>query len=234
MGDWQRHVTAHGDLRSLDERLWVVTAGEPQGHLTRNMFIYRLDDGGLLIHGAHALRTETMDAIEAIGPMRLMIVASQFHCLHESLYAERYPQLTVVCPVGSRAKVTRHVRVDDDLEAVAEGYGFRWLAADGVKAAERVVELPIRGGSAWLLGDMMMNLPHLPGLDGWLFKLLGSTGFFGMTAIGRFLLLKDKAAFKAWLVAQAGRDDLRVIGVSHGDVIAADCQERLRSAAGRL
>jgi hypothetical protein len=234
MLDWQRHVTPHGELQALDDRLWVVTATPPKGGLPRNMFIYRLDDGGLLVHGAHALREETMRAIEALGPLRLMIVSSQIHAMHEPQYRQRYPEMRVACPAAARDKVARDVAVDDDVAAIAGKYGFRVVAPDGVKPIEHIYEVPVAGGQAWIVGDMLMNNPDGPGFAGWLLRMLGSTGFFGMTGIGRLLLLKDRAAFKRWLGAQARRDDIRIIGLSHGDVITADAGVRLQAAADRL
>jgi hypothetical protein len=234
MADWQSHVTAHGELQQLDERLWLVTAGEPGRGLTRNMIIYRLDDGGLLLHGVHAVREATLAAIEALGPLRLMIVAGTFHSMDEALYKERFPQLVVATPAPVRSRVARDVAVDEDVEAIAGRYGFTVLEPDGIKPVERVYALPVTGGQAWVIGDMMMNLPDSSGFVGWLFRVLGSTGFFGITGIGRLLMLKDRAAFKAWMLRSAEQDAPRLIVVSHGEAITADCQERLRVAAARL
>lgn len=231
---WDRHITAHGELTQLDERLWQVTAGLPHGSLTRNMVIYRLDDGGLLIHGAHALRAETMTAIEALGPLRLMIVSSPIHEMHEKLYQARYPELVITCPAASRPKLQRIVRIDADVEAVGAGYGVTVVAPDGIKPIERCYELAVSDGNALVCGDMMMNLPHLPGFMGWLMRTIGSTGFFGMTGIGRMLLLKDRSAFRGWLQRMAGRTDLRCIIVGHGETIRSDCAARLGDAAARL
>ena len=63
--------------------------------------------------------------------------------------------------------------------------------------------------------------------------LIGSTGFFGTTFIGR-MFMKDRAGWKGWLLETAARDDLRVLHVAHGDPITEDCATRLREAAERL
>jgi hypothetical protein len=95
---------------------------------------------------------------------------------------------------------------------------------------ERLWVVTATGG----LPRKLFNLPHQPGFVGWLFKTLGSTGFFGMTGIARMFILQDRAAFKRWLAEQACRDDLRLIGVSHGDAVTADCQAKLQAASDRL
>lgn len=234
MADWQRRVKPHGPLRQLDERLWVVTSGLPHGGLTRNMVLYRLDDGGLLLHGVHALDEATLAAVAALGPLRLMIVSGPIHCMDEALYKARFPELLVAAPAPVRAKVAREVAVDVDVETIADRFGFTVVSPAGIKPLERIYALPVADGVAWVLGDVMMNLPHGSGFAGWLFKTLGSTGFFGITGIGRWLLLQDRARFKAWLQQAATADDLKLIVVAHGEPITVDCSNRLRQAAARL
>jgi hypothetical protein len=231
---WDRHVTAHSDLTQLDERLWEVTATLPRGSMTRNMTIYRLNDGGLLIHGAHALRAETLAAVEALGELRLMIVASTLHEMHETLYQARYPDLATACPAAVRAKLQRHLRIDAAIEDIGAGLGITVLSPDGIKPIERSYELPLREGVALVFGDMLMNLPHFSGFEGWLLRSIGSTGFFGMTGIGRLLLLKNRASFRLWLAQMADRPDLRIISVGHGATIRSACGNRLKEATARL
>jgi hypothetical protein len=55
MSTWKEHVHPHGDLVELTEGLWIVTGSLPRSGLPRNMVVYRLRDGGLLIHSAIAL-----------------------------------------------------------------------------------------------------------------------------------------------------------------------------------
>ncbi|MBC7543002.1 MAG: hypothetical protein H7338_09755 [Candidatus Sericytochromatia bacterium] len=234
MNEWDRHVTPHGDLVQLDTRLWEVAASAPKGPLARTMTVYRLDDGGLLIHGAHALRPETMTAIEALGEPRLMIVASTFHEMHESLYKQRYPHLVVACPGVPRAKLQRLVPIDLAAEDLGARYGITVHSPDGVKPVECCYELPLGDGVALIFGDMLMNLPDFAGFQGWLLHAIGSTGFFGMTGMGRMLMLKDRAAFRGWLERMAARPDLRVLSVGHGATIRHACDVQLRKAAARL
>lgn len=234
MQDWERHALPHGDITALDERLWQVTGSLPQGSMPRNMTLYRLDDGGLLIHGAQALREATMQQLEGLGPPRVMIVASPFHSLHEALYKQRYPQLTVLCPAAARSKVEGEVSVDGTVEEQLAGFGVRWLGPDGLKPIERAYELPLANGHALLMGDILMNLPHLPGFGGVVMRLLGSTGYLGMTRVGRMLLLQEKVAFRRWLEAQAARPELRLVAVAHGTVVTEQACAELRSAAARL
>jgi hypothetical protein len=64
--------------------------------------------------------------------------------------------------------------------------------------------------------------------------MLGSTGFFGLTTVGRMLMLQDKAALKAWLAQEAAEPDLALVCVSHGEPVIADAAKKMREAAERL
>jgi len=60
--------------------------------------ILRLDDGGLLVHSP-APPTEALDAaLEALGPVRWLVVPNLFHQLAAPAAAERYPDAKVVGP----------------------------------------------------------------------------------------------------------------------------------------
>jgi hypothetical protein len=55
--DGETEVTAHGPLVQLASNLWYLqgTIRMPLGHIKRNMVIYRLGSGELVIHSAVAL-----------------------------------------------------------------------------------------------------------------------------------------------------------------------------------
>jgi hypothetical protein len=112
--------------------------------------------------------------------------------------------------------------------------GIRCHVPRGIKPFELTYELDLSPGSALIFTDVLFNLDHLSGFTGRLLRLVDSTGFFGITRIGRFLSLKDREAFKQWLLEAAETENFRVICVGHGNRIQDNCAERLREAAGRL
>ena len=235
MSVWQEHVHQHGAIETLTKGLWQVTGKLPRGNMPRNMVIYQLNGGGLLIHSAIALTDDGMAKLEALGKPELMIVPNGMHRLDASLWKERYPTLRVLAPEASRSAVAAKINVDETCESALPGYGIVCHAPDGIKPSELVYELPLPAAArALVVTDVLMNMAKLPGLDGLLLHLLGSTGFFGITRIGRMMLLKDKVAFRDWLLRMAALPDLRVISVAHGLPITTQCAEKLRSAAGRL
>ncbi|MCO4764174.1 MAG: hypothetical protein KC502_21865 [Myxococcales bacterium] len=234
MSNWSDNVCEHGPLVALASNLWLVRGSLPRGDLTRNMTVYRLPEGRLVVHSAVALNEAGMASLDALGPVSFIIVPNGFHRLDAGRYKARYPDALVLAPKNVRKAAEKVVPVDGLCEAVLPPLGIQCIQPGGIKAVELAYELPIEGGVALVVADLLFNHQHMSGFGGWFLKTIGSTGFFGMTGIGRMLMLKDSALFKAWLREQAERADLQMICVAHGDTISGDCPDRLRAAADRL
>src|SRR5207253_2809342 len=100
--------------------------------------------------------------------------------------------------------------------------GLRVERLDRSRAGEAVFVVQSGGHASLLFGDTMMNLPHLPGLDGLLFRLLGSTGSPRVTLIAKLAIVGDKRALRADLERLAALPGLERIVPSHGFVIERD------------
>ncbi len=233
MNDWNENVYSHGEIIKLDDRLWYVTGSVPSGNVPRNMVIYKLSSGGLLIHSAVALKGESMQQIEALGSLEYMIVPNKYHRLDAQLYKQRYPNIKVICPAAIRSNAEKKVSVDNTVGEVADKIGIEYHVAAGFRPGDLVYKLDVTGGKALVFCDLVFNMEHFGGLDGWLLKLLGSTGFFGSSWIAR-LQMKDKGAIKSLLLNLSDTKDLRMILVSHGKPILENCNEKLKQAASLL
>ncbi len=234
MATWQEHVLPHGPLVAIGPRLWILTGRLKRGSMTRNMVVHKLASGGLLIHSAIAVDEETLEQMTMQGKPEVMIVPNRFHRMDARVWKERFPNLIVLAPRAAVASVEKVIAVDATCEERLPPLGVNVLQPPGVKPFELCYEMETGNGKALVVTDMLMNLEHRRGLDGWILKALGSTGFFGMTFIGRVLLLKDRKAFKGWLTEQASRREPAAICVAHGDPIIKDCTAELLNAAARL
>jgi hypothetical protein len=230
--DWR--VYPHGNLEPLAEGLWQISGSLPRGNIPRNMAVYRLPDGGLLLHSVICLDDQRMADLLSLGEPRFLIVPNGRHRIDAARYKRRFPEARLLCPEAARDAVSQRVAVDAAADAPeALPRGVRARAPAGLKPGEVAYEVDVAGGRALLIGDNLMNLRHLPGADGFLFRVFGSTGFFGVTRLTQLLLMRDRAAYAGWLRSLA-TDDLRAISVCHGDPITEACAERLREAAVRL
>ncbi len=206
----------------------------PRGPVPRNMLVYRLPDQTLLLHSVIALDDARMKELESLGEPAVLIVPSKIHRLDAGVYKERYPALKVICPKVARSAVEQVVKVDALAEEYLPSRGIQCLKPAGLKEWELVYVLKIPSGKVLVVTDCLMNLPNLGGIQGLFLKWLGSTGFFGITRIGRMLLMQDRSQFKSWLGEVAGLSDLEVISVAHGSIIVDKCAEKLRAARDRL
>ncbi|MFT7518397.1 MAG: hypothetical protein ACI9MC_000528, partial [Kiritimatiellia bacterium] len=172
-------------------------------------------------------------ALEALGAPQVMIVPNGMHRLDASVYKERYPDLVVCCPASAQAKVEQVVAVDNtDVDALSE---LGMVVHSPAGGFENAYEVPLDDGVALICTDILFHMEHLPGLSGLIMRYITrSTGFFGVTGVGRFFIGKGLRGLTEWLREQSGRRDLRVLTVAHGRSITVDVSGHLKAAAERL
>lgn len=239
--NWSNHVLPHSPIQKLAPNFWQVTGTVPSpGFMPRNMIIYRLPDSTLLIHSAIALDESAMTQLESLGQPRIMIVPNRIHRLDAPVYKQRYPELIVVAPEAAKSYVEAVVPVDAIAEEFLPNHGITCHQPAGIRPQELAYELPLPTGKALVFTDILFNLTESY-LDQYspqsklIFRWLGASGYFGITALGKRFFMKDKLAYSQWLETLASKvSPLQVIGVAHGEPITANCHQRLREAAARL
>lgn len=106
---------------------------------------------------------------------------------------------------------------------------------DGVGEAEGLLRVEDESGVTLVLNDAVFNMPHLPGMQGWVLKnVTASSGGPRVSRVGRFFLVKDKAAFVAHLERLAATPGLVRVIVSHHQTITDRPADALRAAAATL
>jgi len=126
------------------------------------------------------------------------------------------------------------VRVDGTLDALPPDPALEVQLLDGTRAREAALVVRGPGGASLLFGDAVMNLPHLPGVEGLLLRVLGSTGGPRVTRLARLLLVADRRALAAHLARLAAIPGLARLVPSHGAMVAERPAEVLREVAARL
>ena len=156
------------------------------------------------------------------------------HRLDARAWKERYPQVQVVAPVGSRAKVEKMVPV----ETAAPDFGdanVRFVTVAGTHDREAALVVRMPNGTTLVLNDLVGNIRDASGISGW---LLGLAGFAGKAAriprVVKLNLVKDANALRAQLLQWAEIASLKRILVSHGEPIEANPQQTLRDLAASL
>src|SRR5690242_20050842 len=102
---WDASVLAHGELEQITPGLWWVWAPCPGAPVMRNMSLYRLNDGSLLVHSAICLDEARMKKLDALGEVRFILVPNEGHRIDVKRWKKRYPNAKVIAPKNASAKV---------------------------------------------------------------------------------------------------------------------------------
>jgi hypothetical protein len=214
--EWK--VFPHRPIEKMDTNLWRVEGDIPGANGSRVMTIAKRSDGKLVIHNAIALEEPLMKEIDAFGEVAAIVVPNGFHRLDAKVFKKRYPNSAVVCPAGARKKVEQVVPVqkayDDGSLADAD---VRLEHLEGTNKGEGVMVVRSPGGETLVFNDMITNMPKLGGVVGF---ILAPTGRPGIPRFARWMMVKDKSAFRGHVEKLASATNLQRVIVSHGAVMS--------------
>ncbi len=205
----------HDPLTQLADNLWLVRAATSMGTLDRKMCVIRGDDGGLLLHDQLWLDDASFAALDALGPVRTLYVPCWLHDFDGDAFAARYPAADLVGFAGTVRRLRWPRLREIDRSSLPSCATITPLP--GLKAHEAVCEVRHADGTVTqIYNDALFHIPHGTGLPGAIVRMMGSSGHFHMSPFGKMMLLRDKAAFRAWLEAQAARPEVRRVIMAHG------------------
>ena len=96
-------------------------------------------------------------------------------------------------------------------------------------------EIALHAGRALAFpGDVLMNLLHLTGLEGFILRTLGATGSPRVTPVAKLVVVADRALLKAQLLELAELSGLERVVPCHGAIVTPGAGNALREVAGRL
>ena len=227
-------VLQHDAIEEFTDNLWRVEGELPTVALRRHMLVVKNDDGRLLIHNGIALDEEGMARLEEWGTPTWLVVPSAFHRMDARRYKDRYPDLVVICPRGARKKVEKVVPVDLTYDEIEGTDTFSLTHLRGLGEVEGVLEVRSKDGVTLIFNDALFNQPHLPGLFGAVYKMLGQTGRPKVTGVTRLFLVKDKSEYAAHLHELSELADLVRIMPGHIAPIVDDARGVLAGVADEL
>ena len=186
-------------LRQLHSDLWI--SDSPLRffglEIGTRMTVVRLSGGRLAIYSAIALEEGEMAKLEALGKPSYLIVPSAIHRLDVKGYCERYPELVVLAPRGSRGKVGEVVPVDASYGNL-EDPRVELVTVAGTDESEFAMIVRTETGRTLVVNDLIFNLPRVPGLAGLGLRLLGfSPGAPSMPKLVMKRLVHDRSAVRA-------------------------------------
>ncbi|WP_139198148.1 hypothetical protein [Sphingomonas gellani] len=207
----------------------------PLGSFPRRMTVLRLQDGGSAVWSAIPLHEQQMARIEALGPVRFLIVPNKAHRLDLRPWHDRYPGAQIIAPPVAREAVTEAAPVNAT-EDILRDPAIGLQPVDGTEAGEFALTVKRRDGTTLILNDVLSNVRHPNGLGA---QIMARLFGFGVTRPQisrpvRRMLVKDPAALASQFRAWAAIPDLHRILVSHGDVIDQSPKETLDRVAADL
>lgn len=188
-----------------------------------------------MLHSAVALHDEGLSALTALGRPEVLSIPHAKHSMDAAFYRRRFPDLVVIAPDDSKKEIEerRSVKVDGNTAEVLAAHGLRAHAIPGIAYTEYAIEAPAGGRWGLIVTDALSHgaTQAPPTFVGRMMSLTGTPGGgFGVSRIFRWMMVRDRAAFRRWIAAQADRDDLAFVWMAHGDPVTDDVKAELGRA----
>eukprot|EP01091_Cochliopodium_minus_P010687 TRINITY_DN2889_c0_g1_i1.p1 TRINITY_DN2889_c0_g1~~TRINITY_DN2889_c0_g1_i1.p1 ORF type:complete len:332 (+),score=99.78 TRINITY_DN2889_c0_g1_i1:35-1030(+) len=160
---WDQRITKHGKIEEIKPNFFKLTSSQWGMNDLRLMSIYRMNSGGLLIHGALAINEEEIKNLEKLGSPEIIIVPSLSYEVDSKVYKERYPEAKLVCPEPIKEKLQSHLPIDCSAEDIFnKGNSFNIKVHKPPlkqKYTEYIYEIPLGNGEKGLiLNEMVLNV----------------------------------------------------------------------------
>ena len=225
-----QRIFPYGPPRPLAENLWQVEGSLPLP-VPRNMTIWRAGDGRLVLYSVIAMHEDGMRALEHLGEPAFMVIPHLRHHMDAPFYKQRYPHLRTLAasPVPANG-----VAIDGSVDELA-ALGVRAYRLPGTDHEDIVLDLPIPGGRALCVCELLTNVAPAGVLGRIAARLLGPPGGpFGIARVVRLREVVDREQVRSWLRAEAARSDLRMVLVGHGQPVLEGASGALTQAAAQV
>lgn len=188
-------VPPHGPLEQVDEDLYAVEGDVPGiPGLRRRMAIVRRSDRGLLFFNAVPVDETTLARIRELGKPAMLVVPQHLHMIDAHAFRERLG-VRVFAPAATRGLVAERVAVDGAFEDIPPDPVVSIRPVAGFKTGEGMALVRSAGRVSLVVADLVLAVPHAPGFQGLLFRLLGMTGDRpGLPVPVRLRVLREIAA----------------------------------------
>ncbi len=228
-------VFPHGPIEKISNNLWRVEGSLPNMPMKRVMTVAKRSDGGLVLHNAIALEAGLMAEMDALGPVKYILIPNAYHRLDAKIFKQRYPQAKLLCPKGAKTGVEKVVRVDGTYENYSSDPWVLVEKLEGVAEREGFIRVESDDGVTLVFNDILFNMPHLKGISGFILKhITKSSGGFKTTRLARLFIIQHKAALRSHLMQLANIPNLRRIIVSHHEMISQGAKEALKQVSTTL
>jgi hypothetical protein len=219
-------------LRSLGAGIWTIDHPfKLMGvHLGTRTTVLGLEGGGVLVHAPGPLSDEQRAEIDAIGPVRAIVLPNRLHHLFAAAAAEAWPDAPVHAAGGLRGK-RPDLRIDEELgetSPAAWADSLDLVAIEGVPEVEETAHFHRRSRTL-VVTDLVFHIRESPSWYTRLFmRLNGAYGRLGCTRIFR-RTIRDRVALRRSVDRLLALDFDRIV-VAHGEVLETGGRDALAGA----
>lgn len=211
-------------------------AGVIYGRQRVRTVVIGLGDGGLLVVSPGVpLEERVWSGLAAWGRPRFLLAPNHFHNAGLASWKSRYPEAQIVAHPTALRRLRKKVPGVDirDLATLEAALpkGIRVFSPPGVKQGETFVSVSTKEGVAWVVCDAIINERKLPGgAAGAAIRLLGFRAQLMTNPIFRRIFVRDRQAYKDFVLAELAREAPRALIPCHGDPLRGDdVADRLRA-----
>ena len=222
-------------MDAITDTQWTVPAPLTFAGLKLNtrMTLCRLSDGGLALISPIPATDEIRAAVDALGPVRVIVAPNLLHHLYVGDWIDAYPEALSYGALGladKRPDVTFSDVLGEAFDAAVGGDLLR-ISIEGMPKLNESLFYH-RASRALITTDFCFYMPEATGLTGLFASLMGVKKRAGCDLLFR-ALIKDKAAFRASLLPLR---QLRVdhLSMCHQVVLSSGVPETLRGVLDGL
>jgi|GEM_PF-5511535 len=206
---------------------WSVSGSIGKSPLTRNMAVVVTPAQRSIIFSAVALHSVDLERFNQQPPL-FIVIPNTLHTKDAMYYKHLFPSAALICPQNSYANLSKKFNIEATCEEAFKNHSIKVIQPLGIKPVEAFFEVSQNGQTAALFSDLFFNLPKLSGFGGAILNMIGSTGGFKMTPVGKFFYKPQKDIFDRWMLEYCNSVVLDFIWVAHGELMDTAPNERLR------
>lgn len=222
-------------MQQITDGLWTVPAPLTFSGLKVNtrMTVCRLSDGGLALIAPVPATAALRAAIDALGPVRVIVAPNLLHHLYVGDWMAAYPDAASYGAPGLAAKRSELSFTDALGPSFDAAFGAelqRWPIAGMPKLNESL--FLHHASRALIATDFCFHMPEATGFTGLFATLMGIKKATKCEPAFR-LLIKDKAAFRASIQPLRGLT-IDHLSMCHHHVLSDGAQEALYGVLDQL
>ena len=220
----------------VDRGIWCRSYDFDGKGATANTLAFRGKEGELVaVSPSSDVTDAAFDELDRHGKVVALVAPNGYHHLGLPAWQKRYPDARAFAPEAAAKRIAKKqpdIRALESLEELQKLLpDDAWIGEPpGMKIGDTVAWVATPGGAFWYFNDLVMNLDKLPGPlpVRLLFKWTKSGPGFSVARLIVKFFVKDKPAFKEWLVSELAKHPPTAVLTGHGAPIT-DAGE-----AGRL